>query len=272
MKVTLIGAGNVAWHLGSKLFESGCEIVQVFSRNLSKARELAELLNANFTDNLDEITTEAALYLLAIHDDAIGSVARQLLTRGFSDKLFAHTSGATPMNVFSDDEKNRWTALRFGVLYPLQTFSRKRAADFSQIPFCIDANNKEDRERLTVLARQLSPHVYLVNDEQRAVLHVAAVFVNNFSNHLFHVGHEILAKHDLPFALLLPLIWETVAKLDDGTPFDMQTGPARRNDFSTIQRHLAMLKSEPHYQELYQLITQSIQLANYSSDADHGTG
>ncbi len=261
MKVTLIGAGNVGWHLGRKLHECGVEVVQVFSRQESKASALAKLTGADFTDRLEAISAQADLYLLAVSDDAIAGVARRLAAGAPGGKLMAHTSGATPMQVFAE----AGAAARYGVFYPLQTFSKKRAPDFSQIPFCIDANNDADRELLFSLARQLSPKVYHLNDEQRAVLHVAAVFVNNFANFLFHAGYELLAREGLPFGLLLPLIRETAAKLEDAPPRDMQTGPARRNDRETIQRHLQLLENHPAYHRLYEILTENIHQIYHSA-------
>jgi predicted short-subunit dehydrogenase-like oxidoreductase (DUF2520 family) len=257
MKIVLIGAGNVGWHLGCRLRECGLEVMQVFSRNLLKAKELGEKIGAAGTNDLDEITHDGDLYILAVHDDAIGEIAGRLAGGGLRGKLMVHTSGATPATVFDEILE------RYGVFYPLQTFSKARKADFTEIPVCIDAKLEEDRKMLTELARKISGRVYRISDEQRAVLHVAAVFVNNFTNHLFHVGHSILEKEGLPFELLLPLIRETVEKLEDGTPAQMQTGPARRGDESTIQRHLAFLEKYPEYREVYRQLTQNIIRGRY---------
>jgi len=252
MKIILIGAGNVGWHLGCRLRDCGEKVVQVFSRNLLKAKELGAEIQAASTHRLDDISPDGDLYILAVQDDAIREVAEKLASKGLNKKLIVHTSGATPMTVFAD------VLERYGVFYPLQTFSKKRQPDFSGIPICLDARLEQDREDLAVLAKKISREVYQVSDEQRAVLHVAAVFVNNFTNHLFNIGHEILEKEGLPFDLLLPLIRETVGKLEDGTPAEMQTGPAVRADGSTIQRHLHFLEQYPDYQEIYRLLTESI--------------
>ena len=252
MKIVLIGAGNVGWRLGCRLKKCGQEVVQVFSRNLLKARELGVKIDAAFTDSLDEITPDGDLYILAVHDDSIGEIAKILAEGGLSKKLMVHTSGATPVSVFPE------TLERCGVFYPLQTFSKARTPDFSEIPICIDAKLEEDRKILAGLAGKISRKVFQISDQQRAVLHVAAVFVNNFTNHLFHIGHSILEKEELPFELLLPLIRETVGKLEDGSPAEMQTGPAVRGDLATIQRHLDYLEKYPEYQEIYRQLTRSI--------------
>lgn len=252
MKIVLIGAGNVGWHLGHRLKECRQQLLQVFSRGEENASQLGERLGVPFTTDLQTIDRSADLYILAVHDDAIPSVAEQLAAAGLQDRLTVHTSGATPMQVFSGKLN------RYGVFYPLQTFSKGRETDFKMIPVCIDAKEEMDRQLLNDLALQLSRAVFRISDEQRAVLHVAAVFVNNFTNHLFHIGHSILEKEQLPFELLLPLIQETAAKVLEASPDSMQTGPAIRGDEATIRRHLDYLERFPRYRQLYDLFTNSI--------------
>ncbi|MCC6723125.1 MAG: DUF2520 domain-containing protein [Saprospiraceae bacterium] len=256
MKIVLIGAGNVATHLGRALVEVGEEIVQVFSRSILKAGQLAEALNApSYTNSMEGLNPNADLYLVAVHDSAIGEVAAGLGKNGIWKKLVAHTSGATPMQVFREAAPQ---LEHIGVFYPLQTFSKIKETDFSEIPICVDAAQKEDLEVLTALAQKISANVYGIDDAQRATLHLAAVFVNNFTNHLFAIGESIVKKGDLPFQILLPLIKETVAKLEAGSPKDMQTGPAVRHDEATISRHLQQLEGQSEVQEIYRLLTQNI--------------
>ncbi len=257
MKIVLIGAGNVATHLGRKLVEVGHEVEQVFSRDLPKAKRLGEQLASVYvTNDLDEITTQADLYIIAVHDDAIGEVADRLAKIGLADNLIVHTSGATPMQVFAEAAPS---LEQVGVFYPLQTFSKIRQPNFQQIPICVDARQPEDLRLLKHLGKQLSEHVYHINDEKRATLHLAAVFVNNFTNHLFAIGDKILKDGNLPFEMVLPLIRETVGKLEDGSPAAMQTGPAIRHDEATIQRHLHLLEGQPALQEIYRALTKNIQ-------------
>ncbi|MFQ5447073.1 MAG: Rossmann-like and DUF2520 domain-containing protein [Saprospiraceae bacterium] len=253
LKIVLIGAGNAGYHLGRHLAARG-ELLQVFSRTTEKAQRLSKLTGAPFTTSLDEIIPDADVYLLAIHDDGIAGVAGKLCQTGCGEKLVCHTSGATPMAVFAK------TGLkRFGVFYPLQTFSVARQPDFTQIPFIIEANNARDVKLLDELAGLFSQKIYHLNDEKRAALHVAAVFVNNFTNHLFHVGKTILKHESLPFDLLLPLIRETGDKIILADPHSVQTGPAKRGDFKTITRHLNYLKQFPELRDLYDILTKSIQ-------------
>ncbi len=254
MKIALIGAGNVATHLGRKLVEVGEEVVQVFSRSLPKATELAKVLGARPIDDLYGLTARADLYIIAVHDDAIVDVVKKIGEFVPEDKLVVHTSGATPAKVFeAAPELNRT-----GVFYPLQTFTKGRQLDFSEVPICLSVSQPADLQVLETLALKLSPHVYKVNDAQRAWLHLAAVFVNNFTNHLFEIGHSSLKKQQLPFEMLLPLIRETVAKLDSGPPKLMQTGPAVRHDWKTTERHLTMLNGRGDLQDIYRILTKHI--------------
>lgn len=251
-KIILIGAGNVGYHLGRRLHEKDFAIAQVFSRTIEHARDLAKAVQAPYVTKFEDVDRNGDLYIISVSDSAIAPVARQLARLELDKPLVVHTSGATPA-----------TALmpyfdRFGVFYPLQTFSRARKVDFEPIPICVHAADETDTEQLLGLARQLSSKVYELNDEQRATIHVAAVFVNNFANYLFQVGEDILRKADLPFDLLRPLILETAQKVQEESPAEMQTGPAVRGDEETIKRHLDYLHRFPEYRELYRLLSRRI--------------
>lgn len=252
-KIVLIGAGNVGTHLGKRLHEKGLNILQVFSRRKKKAKLLAGQIDAKACSDLSKISSKADLYILAVHDDGIRGVAEQLAHLNSKKRLFVHTSGATPTTVFEGIFKN------YGSFYPLQTFSIHRPANFDAIPICIDTKKKKSLPMLDALARLISPKVYCINDEQRAVLHVAAVFVNNFTNYLFHIGEKICDNGRVPFDILRPLIQETAAKIQENSAQSMQTGPAIRGDQATIERHLYYLQALPHYQVIYDLLTDSIQ-------------
>lgn len=253
MKIVMIGAGNVGHHLARKFHESGENILQVFSRKELKAKTLAQKVQAKFTNKLPAVETSADLYVLAVNDDAVVEVAAGLSDLNLKNKLVVHTSGATPGTVFKPHFR------RFGVFYPLQTFSLSREPNFEEIPICIDAALPKDLTLLKNLAGKTSPLVFQINDQQRAVLHLAAVFANNFSNHLFHIGEAILEKEQLPFEMLKPLIKETVRKLENNKAAAMQTGPAIRKDAATIERHLNYLKAFPAFRKVYEILTESIQ-------------
>lgn len=244
--IVLIGAGNVGYHLGKCLKDKDLNIVQIFSRSDKHAARLSREIAIPFTTDLTHVIADADLYILAINDRVIADVALQLK---IEHGLVVHTSGATPSTILAPHFQ------RFGIFYPLQTFSIAKAVDFAQIPICVYANTNIDEDFLFTLGQQFSARVYKIDDQQRAILHVAAVFVNNFTNYLFQVGYDILQKEHLPFDLLRPLIQETAAKVQEHPPAEMQTGPAIRGDEATIQRHLQYLESFPAYHKSYQFLT-----------------
>ena len=253
MKVILIGAGNVGYHLGRALHKAGVNIIEVFSRVEEKAAKLAKKIDAKPQTSLNKLSDAADLYIIAVKDDAIFAVAEELSKSNIKNKLVVHTSGGT-----STVELGKYLP-HFGSFYPLQTFSLSKKPDWQTIPICVDANAAKSKKILLKLARKISPKVYEINDQQRAILHVAAVFVNNFSNHLFHIASTICEEENLSFDILQPLIVETVNKLQVGKPSEMQTGPALRNDQKTIANHLNYLEKHPTFKKMYEDLTPSIQ-------------
>lgn len=253
LKIVLLGAGNVGFHLGKKLNEVGLDIEQVYSRKISKAKRLAKKIKCEAIQNMKDISTEADLYILAVPDSAIEKVAADLSKKVSNSKLVVHTSGATPSTVLKPYFKS------YGIFYPLQTFSLAREIDFENIPICVYSNLKKHRTLLEKLGNRISQNIHQINDRERAILHVAAVFVNNFSNNLFTIGEKITSTEHLPFEILKPLIKETVEKITHQSPSDMQTGPAIRGDQITIQLHLKYLeKNFPEFIEVYQTMTRNI--------------
>lgn len=241
----LIGAGNVGFHLGLTLHRNGYAVHQVFSRNLEKVSFLAEKINAEYTNLLSKVRPGASVYILAVTDDAISAVAAELSEQLGEDPLIVHTSGTTPGKVLRKWFKN------YGVFYPLQSFNIDRSIDFSVIPICIDASDEFHQQLLMTVANSLSSKVFKITDEQRATLHVAAVFVNNFTNQLYQIGEEILTDRQIPFDLLYPLIEETANRIKRHHPGEVQTGPATRGDLHTIKNHLNLLRRFPKYSQLY---------------------
>jgi predicted short-subunit dehydrogenase-like oxidoreductase (DUF2520 family) len=245
-RITIIGSGNVAQHLIKAFTNSELiEIVQVFSR---KKEALSSIIDYDKIVNDFEELVEADLYIIAVSDKAISEVSSNL---PFQNRIVVHTSGAASLAVL--DPKNRK-----GVFYPLQTFSKKKEIDFSTIPMCLEAENTFDFRILETVAKSISNAVYPINSDQRKALHVAAVFVNNFSNHLYQIGHEICNEHQVPFEVLKPLIQETAEKIKTLDPIDAQTGPAKRKDSNTIEAHLEYLTNE-NQKNIYKILTQSIQ-------------
>ena len=245
IKIVIIGSGNVAQHL-VQAFENNAavEIIQIYSRKENS--KIAGIDTYRMVYDL-AFLKEADLYIIAVSDDAIIDLAEQL---PFINRLVVHTSGTAPLTAI--DNKNRK-----GVFYPLQTFTKNKAVDFKSIPICLEAENSTDYRVLEAVAKSISNAVYPINSDQRKALHVAAVFVNNFTNHLFQIGEEVCREHQVSFEVLKPLINETVAKLNDLTPIDAQTGPAKRNDQSTIEAHLDYL-TDDNQKNIYKILTQSI--------------
>lgn len=248
--VVIIGAGNLATQLALALTPKGIKVKQVFSRTLDPARELAQKVNAGFTNELSCLMTNADLYIISVKDSAIQEVLQKLSLN--KNCLIVHTAGSISMEVLSHYTNN------YGVFYPLQTFSKSREVNFSEIPICIEANNSSSLLKLQELAETLSSSVQKVDSDQRKTLHLAAVFVNNFVNHLYVIGSEILQHKKLGFNLLKPLILETAHKVEALHPMEAQTGPARRNDQAVISDQLKMLQPYPEYQKIYNFMTNSI--------------
>lgn len=248
-KIVLIGAGNVATHLGQALSGNGREIIQVYSRSAESAASLAQILNCPRTTSLADIRADADLYLFAVNDDALAEVLRQFPHK---QALVAHTSGSIPMEVFEAGFQN------FAVFYPLQTFSKQSKPDYANIPLCLEANTPANYTLIEKLAQRVSNRVVSANSQQRRQLHLAAVFACNFTNHLYTIAADILEQHQLPFDILRPLISETAAKVQNNLPARVQTGPALRNNQQIIKAHLKALEALPDYQKIYTFITQSI--------------
>jgi predicted short-subunit dehydrogenase-like oxidoreductase (DUF2520 family) len=246
MKIVLIGSGNVAQHLITAFSKSKeIEIIQVFSR---KKESLLNLIEQNkITDNYNDLI-EADLYIISVSDDAIASVSSKL---PFENRLVAHTSGSVTLD--SLDKKNRR-----GIFYPLQTFTKGKTIDFSEIPFCLESENDSDLELLEKVAKTISKNIFKIDEKQRKALHISAVFVNNFVNEMYRIGNEICEENKVPFEILKPLILETVNKVMTISPKEAQTGPAKRNDTQTIDAHLDFLSNENHV-TIYKILTQSIQ-------------
>ncbi|TCC98739.1 Rossmann-like and DUF2520 domain-containing protein [Pedobacter hiemivivus] len=248
MKIVCIGSGNVATHMAKAFEENGADIVQVWSRELVNAQALANEIGAQAISDLKLVDKYADLYLIAVKDDAIAKVAKELKE---INGIVVHTSGATDMEVLAGFKN-------YGVFYPLQTFSKQQPIDFIHVPLCLEANTEENMSALQLMAMKLTPLIYEVETKKREVLHVAGVFANNFVNHLYQLSHQILKKNDLDFELLRPLIMETAVKVQDALPEDVQTGPAVRNDKKTILKHEELLKRTPHLQEIYKNLSNSI--------------
>jgi predicted short-subunit dehydrogenase-like oxidoreductase (DUF2520 family) len=254
-RATLIGAGNVAHHMGLALRAAEVDIAQVFSRKLQKARDLASLVSSKAISEFEALEP-ADLVILAVSDSAIAEVAALAARFLPPDTLVVHTSGATPSAFIAAHFE------RYGVFYPPQTFTIGREIDFREAPLCIHAGRAEDLQALEELGHRMGNRVYRLDDRQRQWLHLTAVVVNNFPNHLYQLAEQVLKDHDLPFDLLRPLILETARKVQDAPPGPMQTGPARRGDQTTIDGHLQLLDAYPGLKEVYEVLTKSISVGS----------
>jgi len=246
IKITIIGSGNVAQHLIDAFAKNKVvEIIQVFSRT---SKHISPNLDSSKIINDWNALVEADLYIIAVSDDAIAHVSSQL---PFENRLVVHTSGSASLT--SLDDKNRK-----GVFYPLQTFTKGKAIDFKSIPLCLETQFEGDYSLLEKVASSISDSIYSIDSHQRKALHVAAVFVNNFTNYLYQLGNDICLENHVSFDILKPLILETAEKLLTLSPKEAQTGPAKRNDISTIEAHESFLSNE-NQSTIYKILTQSIQ-------------
>lgn len=271
MKIVLIGAGNLATHLGKALHAAGHDMVQVFSRTMQSAETLASLLDAEPLTDIAQVRDDADVYIFSVKDSALVQLVAQLCRheadglgedgavkalrkakKGEHERVFLHTAGSMPMSVFEG------MAQHYGVLYPMQTFSKQREVDFSIIPCFVEANDEFAQKQIEGLAREISGRVYQLSSEDRKYLHLSAVFACNFANHCYAISQELLEEHGIPFDVMLPLINETAAKVHEMKPKDAQTGPAVRYDENVIGKQSKLLENHPHFKKVYDSMSKSI--------------
>ena len=251
-KVVCIGTGRLAYNLMPKLENAGCQVIELYNRTPEHITSLAKLLpGARVVHDISTITSEGDLYFFTLRDDAIASVATSLLHLQDNHKIFVHCSGVSSLDILPFDRK--------GSFYPLQTFSYSHEIPWETTPILITATQSDIESQLMDIGHHISQWVQPITDQQKSYLHLAAVFANNFTNHMLTLSEKICLDHGVSFALLKPLIEETIQKAMDSGPVAGQTGPAIRKDQQTIERHLAMLNQHPDVAELYRLITASIQ-------------
>lgn len=248
MNIVFIGAGNLATRLSLEMYRAGMNIAQVYSHTRASAELLAGKIGCSWTIDPATIVADADLYVFSLKDSALLEIISSVKP---NDGLWVHTAGSMPMQIFERYAK------RYGVLYPLQTFTKERVVDFSVIPFFLEANNQEAAGVLNEIAGALSRNIQYLSSEKRKSLHLAAVFACNFTNHIYALAGKLLTEQAISFDVLLPLIDETAAKMHAMPPAEAQTGPAIRYDENVINKHLAML-ADPDMKAVYQLISQSI--------------
>ena len=249
-KIILIGAGNVAHHLAGTLLKAGENLCQIYSRTLDSARQLGMKTGISYTAEANEVYPDGDIYIFCVSDDVLPSIIKTI--RMPDDALLLHTSGSQPMDVFKSYSKH------YGVIYPVQTFSKKRELDFREIPLCVEGNTDPVKERIKKFAEKLSDKIYEIDSVQRKELHLAAVFACNFPNYLYQVAGKLLEDKGLSFAMLRPLIFETAHKVMLLNPEEAQTGPAKRGDESIMNMHKNMLKNDKDLLKIYTILSEGI--------------
>ena len=248
MKIVFIGAGNLATRLSLAMQRVGMQIGQVYSHTEASARQLATRLGCPWTNDLSALQEDGDLYVFSLKDTVLSDVISKVKP---NNGMWVHTAGSMSMSVFEG------YAQRFGVLYPLQTFSKGRNVNFDVIPIFLEANTDKNADYLKNIASALSENVRFMSSEKRRSLHLAAVLPCNFTNHIYTLSYKLLENESIPADVLLPLIDETVSKIHSMPPAAAQTGPAIRYDENVINKHLAML-DDPDMQAIYRLLSQSI--------------
>lgn len=247
--IVMLGAGRVATHLARHLHLAGHRILMVWSRTSEKAEKLARELNAQAGTRREELPAGADFYIMAVPDREIPLLAEQFSGRGGT---WLHTAGAVGVEPLEEH------FTRFGVLYPLQTFSLDRDVDFSELPILVEGSRREVTAGIRTLAESLSRRVEERGSEDRLLIHLAAVFANNFSNHMILIAESLLKDRGLDPELLHPLLEETIGKIKETGAEKAQTGPAMRGDVSTMDRHRELLKDAPDMEKLYTFISREI--------------
>ncbi len=255
-KIVIFGAGNLATNLAVNLQNAEFEIAQIYSRNILNAKKLAEKITAQYTDKLENITSDADIYFFCVSDIAINQILENIT---LSHKLLLHTAGAVDINILK-----KYTDM-YGVFYPMQSLTKNKIISFKKIPILLEANNKQTKDILYEMAKKLSDNVTFVNSEKRALHHLIAVFVNNFTNFMLSCGFKISQNENIDFSIFHELLKETTARVIATTedPFLFQTGPAVRQDVITLNKHLSLIEKYPQFKNIYQFISEKI--TNYDT-------
>jgi predicted short-subunit dehydrogenase-like oxidoreductase (DUF2520 family) len=247
--ISFAGSGNLAWHLANELKFKGYEITGIWSRDKAHSMALAESCNAKVRDKLHGLRDGTDLIIIAVPDNAISEVVGAI---GNYDGIVVHTAGSVEMDVL------KCISNKYGVLYPLQTFTKAIPVKFEEVPFFTESSTPESLEKIDKIARLLTAKIYHANSHQRLILHTAAVFASNYSNLMYVIGNEILKNSGLPAEVLHPLIRETALKAINADPLKTQTGPARRHDTASLEKHLEALVPFPEFADLYRLLANLI--------------
>lgn len=253
LEIAFIGAGNVAWHLAHAMDKAGHSISQIISRTEESAKELAVNFGAHFSTNLNSLYAKNDVCLICVPDDQLEMVLEKMPP---VNAILAHTCGPKPMEMLYQKSSV------YGIFYPLQTFSKHRELNMLEVPVMIEASSPIAHQTLFSLADDISNRVMNVNSEDRRKYHLSAVFTNNFVNYLYSLSDQYLEMNQLDFEVLKPIILETAEKIRSMKPEDAQTGPARRGDIHTLEKHIEMLGENSELKEVYELLSKSL-IAKY---------
>lgn len=249
MRLSFIGTGNVASHLMNAFNNAQHEIVEIVSKNIQNAEHYAQLYNAKCIAEPNQLTDQVDFIFVCVNDSNIESIAKELVNH---KACIVHTAGSVNIEVLNSDQH------KSAVIYPLQTFSKNKHIEFANVPFFVECNDSNIRSNIKQLLDSIHANMHEADSKQRMSLHIAAVFACNFSNHLYSIAADILKENNLEFNVLQSLIQETVDKVQILDPNDAQTGPAKRNDLITLEKHLEFLKSNESYHSVYQLLSKQI--------------
>lgn len=252
MNIVFVGAGNLATNLAIALKEASHNIMQIYSRTTESAKDLAEKVEALYTNKISEMVPGADVYIFSVKDSAIENILTQISP---NNGLWVHTAGSLSMDILEKHNE------RIGVFYPFQTFSKNRQVSFSNIPIFIEAKSEDDINILNILAKSVSNKIYKLSSEKRKYIHLTGIFGCNFVNCMYTISQQILEKENIPFDVLLPLIDETAKKVHDMLPEKAQTGPAIRFDTNIINKHLALIEDKDQ-REIYNLVSEYIHKNN----------
>ena len=261
MDIVIIGSGNLATQLAGALRDAGQKILQVFSRTEEHARELAGKIGCGYTADIDEIDGNADVYIISVKDDAISGLAEKVGLKA-KDAVLVHTAGSIAMDVLKAKSEH------YGVLYPMQTFSKNRKVDFSQIPCFLEASDEEAMGKIRQIAESVSDHVEMADSEKRKKIHLAAVLACNFTNHCYRLAEKVLEEEGIDFRLFLPLIDETAQKVSVLSPKDAQTGPMMRWDTGVMDMQINLL-GDKRTKQIYRLMAESIHEDATSADGTY---
>ena len=251
MRITFIGAGNVATHLAQALRANGNEITQVYSRTEQSAKLLADKVAATYTTSLADVRADTDMFIISVCDDAIAHIINAIGPLN-DNAIYAHTAGSVPIDIL------RGHATRYGVMYPMQTFSKAKSMDLRRVPCYTEGSDEATLHEINALAASIFGNVREMTSKDRRYLHLAAVFACNFTNYCYDIASAIVGEKGIPFSDFTPLIEESVAKLREFSPFEAQTGPAVRYDKGVMQRQLDLLSDKPEWQAIYRLMSAGI--------------